>query len=72
MIFGGILAVALLHPFFIVFTGYAITQQLAGATDDWFAHPLLQFSNFFIFFSGYFFAMLAGAYALENADIMHS
>ncbi len=66
IVFGGILIAALLHPFFIAWTGYALLHQITESTGGWFGHPVLQFANFFIFFSGYFFSMLAGAYALEK------
>jgi glycosyltransferase XagB len=66
IVFGGILIAALLHPFFILWTGYTLLQQITGSTGSWASYPVLQFTNFFIFFSGYFFSMLAGAYALEK------
>ncbi len=66
IVFGGILIAALLHPFFIVWTSYILLQQITDDAGIWFSHPVLQFVNFFIFFSGYFFSMLAGAYALEK------
>jgi len=66
IIFGGILVAALLHPVFILWTGYALFQQITGGTGTWFGGLTLQVANFFIFFAGYFFSMLAGAYALEK------
>ena len=66
IVFGGILIAALLHPFFIVWTSYVLLQQIAGSGPGWLSGLALQFVNFFIFFAGYFFSMLAGAYALEK------
>ena len=66
IVFGGILIAALLHPFFIIWTGYTLFQQITHVSGGWFSEPVLQFTNFFIFFAGYFFSMLAGAYALEK------
>jgi len=66
IVFGGILIAALLHPFFILWTSYMLFQQITDSTSIWSSHPVLLYANFFIFFSGYFFSMLAGAYALEK------
>jgi len=66
VIFGGILVAALLHPVFILWTGYALFQQITFGTDTWPGGTTLQVANFSIFFAGYFFSMLAGAYALEK------
>ncbi len=66
IVFGGILIAALLHPFFILWMSYTLLQQITDSSGTWASHPVLQFVNFFIFFSGYFFSMLAGAYALEK------
>jgi cytosine/uracil/thiamine/allantoin permease len=66
IVFGGILVAALLHPVFILWTGYALFQQITGDNDAWFGGLTLQVANFFIFFAGYFFSMLAGAYALDK------
>jgi len=66
IIFGGILVAALLHPVFILWTGYALFQQISGGNGAWPGGLTLQIANFFIFFAGYFFSMLAGAYALER------
>jgi len=66
IIFGGILVAALLHPFFILWTGYALFQQITYSTGTSSGGLTLQVANFFIFFAGYFFSMLAGAYALER------
>ncbi len=66
VIFGGILVAALLHPVFIVWTSYALFQQITYSTGTSSGGVTLQVANFFIFFAGYFFSMLAGAYALEK------
>ena len=66
IIFGGILVAALLHPVFILWTGHALFQQISSSNGTWFGGLTLQAANFFIFFAGYFFSMLAGAYALEK------
>jgi len=66
IVFGGILIAALLHPVFVVWTSATLLQDMAGSAAIWHQNPALRFTNIFIFFSGYFFSMLAGAYALEK------
>jgi len=66
IVFGGILIAALLHPVFVIWTSAALLQDMAGPTGIWYQNPALRFTNLFIFFSGYFFSMLAGVYALER------
>jgi len=66
IVFGGILVAALLHPVFILWTGYALFQQITDGNGTWLGGLTLQIANFFIFFAGYFFSMLAGAYALDK------
>ncbi len=63
---GGIIVAALLHPIFILWTLYSLHQITIGSIGGLLTAPALFAINIFVFFSGYFFSMLAGAFALER------